>query len=407
MENYPIGLELEEGQKKLLNASIVCGEEEVPVSAGCGRVLAEEIRAVENIPPFSKSPYDGYAFRADDIKNASKNSPVTLEVIEEVAAGHVPQKTVDKGRAVKILTGAALPGGADTIEKFEVTEFTENSVTFFAPVKCGSNVVPSGDDVKCGDIVLEKGKKIDAATCGILAALGYEKVRVFRKPRISLISTGDELIDIGDGLAPGKIRNSSAYTLKALLETWGMDVTLSGIVKDDPGLIAEAVKRECPNADILLTTGGVSVGDYDCILSAMEVLSADVLFWKIKMKPGSAFAASVYNKVPVISLSGNPAAAAVALIMAVKPFLLKSAGQTDFMHEEMKVKLDGGFGKKSMQRRFVPGRLFIKDGEAYMKTVSKHGNGSLSPLAGVDILGEIPAGSPEMPGGTEIKAFKL
>ncbi|MCR5784018.1 MAG: molybdopterin molybdotransferase MoeA [Eubacterium sp.] len=407
MTEYPVGVELEEGQRIILEKTSDCGIEEVYVSESFGRILAEDIKAKESIPPFSKSPYDGYAFRAEDIEKASNENPVTLEITEEIAAGHVPTMRVGKMQAAKILTGAKVPDGADTIEKFEVTEFDKDFVTFFAPVSKGSNIVLEGEDVKCGDTVLEKGILIDAAGCGILAGLGLEKVKVYKKPNVSVISTGDELISVGEELIPGKIRNSSAYTIKALLEEWGMTVKLKGIVKDDPSLIAEAVKEECMWADAVITTGGVSVGDYDCILASMEKLSADVLFWKLKMKPGSAFAFSVYEKSLVISLSGNPSAAVMALIMAARPALYKMAGRSYCMADEIEVKLEDGFPKKSMQRRFVPGRLVIKDGEAYLRMVSKQGNGMLSPLAGVDILGEIPAGSPPLAANTVIKSYKL
>ncbi len=407
MSNYPIGLSVEEGLSRLLEVANHKKIEKVPPSRAHNRVLAEDIKAVESIPPFPRSPYDGYAFRADDIKCATKENPVTLEIIEEIPAGHAATKEVGEGQAIKILTGAPIPNGADTIEKFEVTEFTESSVTFFAPVEKGSNIVPEGEDVRVGDVVLEKGTIITAAGCGILAGLGQMNVPVYEEITASVISTGDELIEVSESLSPGKLRNSSAYTIKALMESWGINVYLRGIVKDDPDLIAEAVREECEHADVVITTGGVSVGDYDCLQSAMEVLSADVLFWKLKMKPGSAFLASVYKDTPIISLSGNPSAAIIALMLVGKPTLLKMTGRSDYETETFTVKLEADFPKKSFVRRFIPGCIKIINGEAYLRAMSKQGNGMLSPLTGVDILGEIPEGSPEVSAGSVIKAYKL
>lgn len=404
---YPEGLTIEEGVEKILAVTGKLDTEIISVTEAHNRVLAEDVTAAENMPPFAKSPYDGYAFRAEDIENADREHPVTLQVIEEVPAGHYPTKTVGPGQATKILTGAPLPEGADTIEKFEVTEVGEGSVTFFEPVKQGSNVIPAGDNMKKGEVILEKGTKITASGCGLLAELGMAQVQVYKKVRVSLISTGDELLEVGEPMEPAKIRNSSVYTLNAYLESWGMKPRMCGIVRDRAELIADAVKHEQPKSDVIITTGGVSVGDYDCLQDAMELIGAEILYWKLKMKPGMAFLASRYRGTLILSLSGNPAAALMELLMVARPVLGTLAGEKDVMGKPFTVKLKNAFPKKSKVRRFIPGRLEIIDGTAYIDVPERQGNGMLKPLEGCDILGEIPSGSPALEAGDSIQAYRL
>ena len=404
---YPVGLTIEESIEKILEVTGQMGTETVFPLEAHGRIVAEDISAPENMPPFAKSAYDGYAFRAEDIAEAGKDSPVTLQVLEEVPAGHFPTKKVGPGQASRVMTGAPLPEGADTIEKFEVTEVGDGTVTFFAPVKCSSNVIPIGDNLKKGEIVLRKGTRITASSCGLLAELGIEKVPVYKKIRVSLISTGDELVEVGEELEPGKIRNSSVYTLNAYLESWGIRPSIRGIVRDQAELIADAVKHEVPKADVIITTGGVSVGDYDCLQDAMEMLDAEVIGWKLKMKPGMAFLASRYKGTLILSLSGNPTAALMQLLMVGRPVLGKLAGEEMVMGRPFDVRLKNAFPKKSKVRRFVPGKLEIIDGVAYIDVPERQGNGMLKPLEGCDILGEIPSGSPALEAGTEICAYRL
>ncbi len=407
MKQYPVALSLEEGIACLLQEVSSKGTERIHTQEAFRRVLAEDIYAPEMVPPFARSPYDGYAFRAQDVAEASKEHPVTLEILEEIPAGHAPTCTVGAGQAVKILTGAPVPEGADAIEKFEVTEFTEKTVTIFSPLRSGDNVVPAGEDVSKGQLVLKKGIVLTAADCGILAALGVTDVLVYERVRISVISTGDELVQIEDALAPGKIRNSSAYTMEAFLTDWGHTVTRYGIVKDDVTAIAMAVKDVVATSDVVLTTGGVSVGDYDCLQDAMQQLDAKVLFWKLKMKPGSAFLASVYEGTPVISLSGNPGAAMIAMMLVAQPVLRKMAGRADVSLETIEVTLKDGFRKKSKMRRFLPGRLRIVDGQAVLDLTPTQGNGMLSPLHGCNLIGEIPMDSPAMEAGSRIRAYVM
>lgn len=221
--------------------------------------------------------------------------------------------------AVKILTGAPIPQGADAVVKYEDTSFTDKEVCFFSPIASGSNIVKAGEDVKTGEVVMEEGGHLSPASVGLLAGLGYGEVEVFKKPRVRIISTGDELLPVSEELKPGKIRNSSAYMLQGFLRQWGITADIYGIVRDDEDAIKDALTACLADADCVITTGGASVGDYDLALSSMEGIGAEVLFWQVRMKPGMATLAAVKDGRLLLGLSGNPSAAAAALFLLGLP----------------------------------------------------------------------------------------
>lgn len=401
------GISIEDGLQMILERLDQVKKEMVPASEACGRILADNLFSPENIPPFRRSPLDGYAFRAEDTQGASETNPAIFEIIEEIPAGKAPERKIGFMQAAKILTGAPVPEGADAIEKFEVVQADEKTLRLFHSYKSGSNVVPIGEDIEVGDPVLSEGTVISPAYQGILAGLGYAQIPVYRKPLVYLLSTGDELVPIDEPIPMGKIRNSSIYTLKAFLEANGAQVKMLPIVRDDVELIAKAVDGALEEADMVFTTGGVSVGDYDMLQRSMEYLGAEILFWKMQMKPGGAFMASIHKGKPVISLSGNPSAAAMALFVIGIPALRKLAGRKEFMLETCQVKLMERFGKKCPVRRFIAGKLVVRQGEAYIHITPAQGNGILHPLHGCDVVVELPKGSPAMEAGSLVKAYLL
>lgn len=407
MGDYPVRVTIEEGCDRILERIIIVGMEYVPVEDCDGRILAEDILAKENIPPFPRSPYDGYAFRACDTKGADKEHPVTFTIVEELPAGKAPTKTINKNEAAKILTGAPVPEGADVIEAFEHTEFTESEVTVFKEYKPDTNIVPVGEDVKIGQKLLEKGMLLTPSDVGLLAGLGFAEVPVYKKPTAALISTGSELMPPGTELPMGKIRNSSAYALKGYLEKAGAQVHLSGIVKDESAAIAERIRKEAEEADVIVTTGGVSVGDYDMVLSALDLLGAEILFWKLEMKPGMAFVGAVYKDKLILALSGNPSSAAISMFLVGLPGIRKMTGRTDYRTEEILVTLQESFPKSSPARRLIPGKLKIVNGEAHIDMKPRQGNGMLHPLHGCDVLAELPAGSPPVKAGEKVRGYLI
>ncbi len=283
--------------------------ERVSLSEAAGRILAEDLIAADNIPPFDRSPFDGYAFRAADTAQASPEHPVTLTILEEVPAGAVPAKRVTPGTATKILTGAPIPEGADCVSMFERTEFTRETVTLFAPGSAGENIILAGEDVKKGTLLVRKGARIDAGVAGTLAAQGVSQPLVYRRVRVGIISTGNEVIALDKTLRPGKIYDSNRYMLEAAVMQLGMVPVHLGLIGDDADGIARLIEKGLPDCDVILLTGGVSVGDYDLTPAAIEQAGCEMLIRGASLKPGMACAIGMKDGKLVCGLSGNPASA--------------------------------------------------------------------------------------------------
>lgn len=382
-------------------------EERVPITRAAGRVLAQDIVAHEMMPPFARSPYDGYAFRGEDTQSATQARPAVLHITEEIRAGSAPTQALTPGTAAKILTGGPLPLGANATIKYEETEFDAQSVSIFTPVPPNTDVVPAGEDVAIGDVIATRGTVLTPPHLGLLAGLGVAEVPVFRMPNVTIISTGDELLRADEALVPAKIRNSSYYALRGYLEQAGVAVQPYCQAEDTVEAVGQAVLAAMDVSDIVITTGGVSVGDYDVVRSAVERIGGETLFWRVGMKPGSSLlAARLHGKI-ILGLSGNPAAAVIGLLMVAMPFVHKCAGRPEGAMKPIQVVLREPFQKRSKQRRFIPGRLIVEDGRAYFDRRASQGNGVVSSLVGCDLLGEIPEGSPPQPAGTMIWAYQI
>lgn len=402
-----LDISVEEAAAKLLSIPANQGDENLVLTESSGRVIYEDVFAESMIPHFDRSPYDGYAVRGEDTRAATKENPVQLSITEEIPAGRVPTMEIGPGQAAKILTGAPIPAGANGTIKYENTEFTDKTVSIFSPVRPNSNIVPAGEDICIGDLIAKRGTSITPPLIGVLASLGICTVPVYKKPMIAIISTGDELQKIDEPLRPAKIRNSSYYSLRAILENEGVEVLDGVIVSDKAEDIAEKIRAAAEHSDMVITTGGVSVGDYDMVFSAARALGAEMLFRKVQMKPGSATLGAVYNGKVLLGLSGNPASAFVALYMVGMPLVRKLRGLENIESKKIRVTTAEDFKKPSPQRRFVRGRLEVRDGEAMFLHSANQGNGVLSSLIGCDLLGEIPEGSPPVPAGTKIDAYCL
>jgi len=400
-------IEVAEALRLLLDVPVKLHKETVPIEESFGRVAAESVVAGIPFPPFDRSPFDGYALRGEDTAAASQKTPVTLYVGQEIPAGYTPKEAVTCGRAAKILTGAPIPSGADAVVKFEDTEFTENTVTFFAPVKAGKNIVRMGEDIPAGTEVLPKGAEIGPAIMGLLAAQGLKSVTVYRKPLVTVINTGNELAELGRPLPPGMIYNSSMFTLHGFFSGMGADFRDGGVVDDDESAIAKRVHEELASSDIVVTTGGASVGDYDCAMAAAEHAGADVLFWKVRMRPGGSLLAYVLDGKLVLALSGNPGAAVLGLLLLGLPCIKKRRGLSDVLPEECIVRLASDIEKSSPRMRILRGFLKIEDGEATFVENTGQGGGDISSLVHCDLLVEIPEGSPPLKAGSKVKAYRV
>lgn len=399
---------LEEAQRLVLERCQTIETERINLIDALGRVLGRDVRAEENVPPFARSPYDGYAFRAEDTTGATDTNPVTLEVIEEVPAGYAPLKKVAIGQAVKILTGAPIPEGADAVTKYEETGINGAYVEIYTSFKSGENIVPAGEDVAIDSVIAYKGTVVSPPIIGLMSALGISEVEVHKCPRIAIISTGDELLDISEPLSPGKIRNSNAYTLAAYCKELGTAPVIMGSVKDKTEEVAQFIEQGLKEADMVITTGGVSVGDYDVVGDAVKAVGAETLFWKIEIKPGSPSLAAIKDGKLILALSGSPAAAMVIYQLLGILFIKKLAGWSQVFHPQIKVILKKDFRKASPRRRFLRGRLVVEDGIAYVETIGGgQGNGVLRSLIGCDILAEIPEGSGPLKAGEKLTAYWL
>ena len=381
--------------------------ERLSLSRCGGRVLAAELKAAEHIPPFDRSPYDGYALRAADTAAASREAPVTLRVLEEVPAGAVPAVPVTEGTATKVLTGAPIPVGADVVIMFEKTTFTAETVTIYNPLKSGENIIYTGEDVRRGDVLARCGEVIDPGLAGTLAAQGVAEPLVYKVPRVAILSTGSELVEADQAPSHGKIRNSNRYMLEGALKGLGCEPVYLGIAGDSVAEISALLNRGLEECDAVVTTGGVSVGDYDLTPKAMEESGVDILFQGVDLKPGMACAYGVLGGKPVCGLSGNPASSMTNFYAVAVPALKKLAGHREPQAKELRVTLAEGFSKKSPKTRLLRGTLDLSDGSVRMHLPKDQGNVVLSSTIGCNVMAEVPAGSGPISAGTELKGFLL
>lgn len=381
--------------------------ERVALENCTGRVLAQDIAAQDNVPPFDRSPYDGYAFTASDTAAAARENPVTLRILEEIPAGAEARFRVVPGTAAKVLTGAPIPEGADAVCKFEDTSFTSESVTMFSPYRSGDNIVYTGEDVKAGELLARMGTVIDPGLAGTLAAQNMTHPLVYRRARVGIISTGSELVEAGSELEAGKIYNSNRYTFTAALEKLGCIAEYIGTAGDSAEEISRLISEGLERCSALILTGGVSVGDYDMTPAAMELSGVDILFRGVDLKPGMACAYGVKNSVPVCALSGNPASSVTNFYAVAYPAIRRLCGFAEALPREITVTLDGGFRKKSPATRILRGVLELSDGTARMRLVKDQGNVILSSTIGCNVMAVVPAGSGPLESGMKLKGFMI
>lgn len=382
---------IENAHKIILKENINTQVIEINLLDSLDHSLAETIVSDINMPPFDRSPLDGYAFRSIDTLNASKESPVVLKVIDNIQAGFVSDKTIEKGQAIRIMTGAKIPKGADLIMRYEDTEFTDSQVTVFKSLKADSNIVKTGEDMEIGDKVLEKGIIIGPAEIGVLASLGKSQVRVYSKPRIAILATGDELVSIDSPLEEGKIRNSNSYFLAAQINKIGAKATILPVCKDNIEETKKTLESSLKWADMIITTGGASVGDADIIKEAFTEAGASILFWKVAMKPGSPIICAKYEDKFLFGLSGNPAAAYITFEKFVRPTVLRLMGRDNTSLMKVNSILESKFTKVSSQNRYVRAFTYKKDGKYYTRLPDKHSSGVLSNLAGKNSIFFVPS----------------
>lgn len=346
-------IRVREAIELVINHSEKVGTEMVELNNAYGRILAEPIVAKHDVPPFDRSAYDGYAIRAIDSHAASEENPVTFQVIGEIGAGHVANLSLGKREAYRIMTGAILPENADAIVMLEDTKEVETGFTLAKPVSENDNISFQGEDAQQGEILIESGAIVHPGTIALLATFGYAQVKVANVPVVSIISTGTELLDVADELVPGKIRNSNGPMLQAQLMRMGIPFKSYGMMEDNLDACTALVEDALSQSNIVITTGGVSVGDYDYLPEIYKRLGAKVLFDKVMMRPGSVTTVAVLGDKLLFGLSGNPSACFTGFELFTRPALLTMMGCTTPYLPTMKVVLGEDFVKANPFTRFV------------------------------------------------------
>lgn len=326
---------------------------EVPLENSVNYILAEDIVATYEIPRFNKSPYDGFAVRSRDTEGASGDHRITFTVVDHIGAGSVSEKEVGPFEAVRIMTGAEMPKGADAVVMLEQTVEDEQSFTIRKSFTAYENVSLKGEETQIGDTVLNKGQQINPGAIAVLATYGYTQVKVFDKPSIGVIATGSELLEVGDDLELGKIRNSNGPMIVALSQKFNLDVASYQIQEDDLKSSIQVVKDAMSKHDIVITTGGVSVGDFDYLPQIYDEINAEVLFNKIAMRPGSVTTVAVADGKYLFGLSGNPSACFTGFELYVKPAVLHMMGATAVYPQIIQATLMEDLTKANPFTRFV------------------------------------------------------
>lgn len=342
-----------EAIERVVSQDIYTKQIEVPLENSVNYILAEDIVATYEIPRFNKSPYDGFALRSVDTEGASGNHRITFNVIDHIGAGSVSEKEVGPFEAVRIMTGAEMPKGADAVVMLEQTVEDEQSFTIRKSFTANENVSLKGEETQIGDTVLNKGQQINPGAIAVLATYGYTQVKVFDKPSIGVIATGSELLKVGDDLEPGKIRNSNGPMIAALSQTFNLDVASYQIQEDDLTSSIQVVKDAMSKHDIVITTGGVSVGDFDYLPQIYDEINAEVLFNKIAMRPGSVTTVAVADGKYLFGLSGNPSACFTGFELYVKPAVLHMMGATAIYPQMVQATLMEDLTKANPFTRFV------------------------------------------------------
>jgi molybdopterin molybdotransferase len=347
---------VEEALQKILSRVKPLGLEKVSLSDALGRVIAEDIYASRDIPPFDNSGMDGYAVRSEDIQNASSKHPIRLEVIEDLPAGFISKRRVETGKAIRIMTGAPIPEGADSVVPVEETKQEDGFVSILQTVPPEEYIRKAGGDVKQGEKVLSAGDVIRPAEVGMLASVSRSFVSVYQRPLVAILCTGEELTDVDEKLEGVKIVSSNSYTLAAQVKDCGAVPIQLGIARDRKEEVKEKLLQGI-RADVLISSAGVSVGDYDFVKEALSELGMEMVFWRVAMKPGKPVVFGVIRGKPIFGLPGNPVSSMVTFEQFVRPALLKMMGHRQLLRPVVEAILEETVRKRPGRRHFI--RVFV------------------------------------------------
>ncbi|GER66430.1 molybdopterin molybdenumtransferase [Weizmannia acidilactici] len=404
-------IKVEEAIRKVMEWTRTGRQETVPIKESLNRVLAKDLTATNDVPWFKRSPYDGYAIFSGSTAEANADHPVLLEVLGTIGAGYTWDEGIKPDQAVKIMTGAAIPDGADAVIMVELTKELEKDGKIYVQIKRkvekGENIVEIGEDMKKGEILVPKGTTVNPGVMATLATFGYQDVPVMKKPKAAIIATGSELLEVDEPLEKGKIRNSNAYMLWGQVIRAGGEPVFYRLVKDDFNETYEAVKRALGEADIVMTTGGVSVGDFDYIPKVYEKLGAELLFNKVAMRPGSVTSAAVLAGKILFGLSGNPSACYVGFELFVRPYLKTMLGHRNVYLKRAQATLGEDFPKPNPFTRFVRAKLSYEAGVIHAGPVRMDKSNIVSSLIEANALIVLPGGSRGFTKGLQVDVLLL
>lgn len=367
-------MEFKEAKELLINKVHLLETESISIDCAYNRVLASDLIATKNVPSFNRSPLDGYCFNHEDTIGASETCPKYFEVIEEVPCGKVATKNIVNNQSIKILTGAKMPEGADCIIKFEDVNVINNKIELTKELKHNENVILIGEDVKEGMILSKKGSIVDMGVVGIAASLGIRELNVYKKIKVGFISTGSELLEIDENFADGKIYNSNRYIFDAILKKYNIESKYYGIVYDNIEMLKKVFNEAISECDIVISTGGVSVGDYDLVDKALMELGCNIFVKGINMKPGMACCFAEKSDKMVLGLSGNPMSSVTTFYAVCLPAIKKMMGYKEFENKYYKAVLKNSFNKKVGKLRFLRAKAEIIDGRLFANLNLDQGN---------------------------------
>ena len=411
-------ISVEEALAKIINSIQILDSEGKLLLDCLGQVLAEDVYSPFDVPPHDNSAMDGYAVQSESITGANYKNPKVLRVVGEVAAGRVSDLKVGPGTAIRIMTGAFIPSGADVVVPFEDTDEIDRKQAAISKTEIGvrvslaegCNIRRRGEDIAQGELVLTKGKLLRPADIGVLASLGKSMVSVIRRPLVGILATGNEVVEINQPLLPGKIYNSNSYSLAAQVLRYGGIPELLGIAPDDVQQLTAAV-RDGLECDILVTSGGVSLGDYDVVKQVLAT-EGNVSFWTVRMKPGKPLAFGMFKRsdgkqIPHLGLPGNPVSSMITFEVFARPAILKMMGRSNLVKSNITAVMEDSVGNKDGRRIFARVVVTRRDGKYFAHITGPQGSGILSSMTKANGLAIIPENTKEVKPGAPVEVMML
>jgi len=401
-------LSVKEAQEKIFGCPVKHKIRKVSLLDSLGLVLAEDIISGDFIPAYDNSAMDGFAVKAVDIIGADKNYPVKLKLIkEDLPAGKIPENKLEAGYCVQIMTGAPIPEGSDCVVMKEDAIKEGKDVLIFRECKQGENVRYKGEDIKKGDTVIKKGKKISPGDIGVMASIGKSEIPVNFPPTVGILTTGSELVEIYEKLETGKVRDSNSYSLSAQIKEAGACPKRYGIARDDKEILKKKIRETLSDCDVLLLTGGVSVGDYDFVKEILDELDAEFVFWKVNQRPGKPMAFLTYKDKFIFALPGNPVSVMVCFEFYVRPFIKKIMGDNKLFRDTINARASSDFKHGEGITDFVRVKIEKIEDEVYFKSTGMQGAGILMSMSESDGLAVFPEGTGNIEKNTEIAVYLL